>query len=198
MTNIELIYTNTQEVHVAANGGEKEVRACTVHALSIVAQIPWGEAQALLRAAGRQANKGFNIDGAARNGKVAGYTFTNVMPMNEAGWPVPQTLARFVRLHPRGRYYVTTGARRRAHAFAIVDGKLHDWLRTAKLARINRAWTVTKTGESVTEQWDPLSVLCTKCHAGRGRPCVRANGKVQHNTHRVRRETALRLSQRPL
>jgi hypothetical protein len=37
---------------------------------------------------------------------------------------------------------------------------------------------------------DPRTVDCPKCGAKGGHPCVRDNGKVQHNTHRARKDAA--------
>jgi hypothetical protein len=48
------------------------------------------------------------------------------------------TLARFIAEHPTGRYLVI----RRGHAFAVVDGRVHDWGtgRTGARSRIRMAW----------------------------------------------------------
>ena len=49
------------------------------------------------------------------------------------------TVTQFIKAHPKGRFY----ARRNGHAFAIVDGVVHDWVKgTGARSRITYAFEV--------------------------------------------------------
>jgi len=185
MTNLQYEYKNAAAEAERA-GHKHDTKSCTVNALAIVTGLPWQEAQRLLAEAGRRANKGFAISAAARNGTVRGWRFTNVMPtyLGMDSLNTKLSLCRFVRTHPRGRFYLST----RRHAFALIDGKINDWLQTSKNAKLTHAWLVTPVNEPSPEvPHDPLMFVCPKCHARQGQHCVRANGQTQHNTHRARR-----------
>jgi hypothetical protein len=52
------------------------------------------------------------------------------------------TLTRFLRENPRGRYFVV----RNGHAFAVIDGVVHDWRNgTGPRSRIRFAYEVLKS-----------------------------------------------------
>lgn len=99
-----------------------ERNACAVRALSVAANMPYEIARRLYAKHGRKPN-----DGA--------YRFTTRAVMDELDYqPVAHfapvlcravfiTLAQFIKAHPRGRYWLG----RKGHAFALIDGVVHDW-----------------------------------------------------------------------
>ena len=86
---------------------------CTVRALANAAGIAYELAESIADDAGRSAGRGFNSAKLVEQAKKAGFSFRKIRMGT-------RTLRRFLREHPTGRYY----ARRRGHAFAILDGQV--------------------------------------------------------------------------
>ena len=84
---------------------------CTVSALANVAGITYELAEAIAADAGRVSSRRFKSSTLIDAAKEAGFAFRK---LRFGG----KTLARFIRLHPEGRFYV----RKRGHALAVVDG----------------------------------------------------------------------------
>jgi hypothetical protein len=67
------------------------------------------------------------------------------------GWPV----AAFIAAYPQGRFIV----HRRGHAFAVVDGVLHDWKGGTKVgSKILDVWRVTEATQEKIERTKGLFV----------------------------------------
>lgn len=101
---------------VAASGDRND---CCVRALSVAANLPYEQCHALMAKHGR------------KNGKGTPYATSDAVHA-ELGHEVTRhrglgpTLAQFIRANPKGRFVV----HRKWHAFALVDGVVHDWYRS--------------------------------------------------------------------
>ena len=110
-----------------------EARDCAVLALAIAAGASYEAAHAALRAAGRKRRSGAKLIAWIRDGKLPGFKFRRVVRRN-------QTLARFLREHPQGRFLCV----KYGHAFAVVDGVcLDSWARKPGEI-VKAAWVVEK------------------------------------------------------
>lgn len=125
-------------VKADANSGITDKNNCTVCALSNVSGITYHEAHMITQAAGRKMRKGF------KTVKLMNHIFDNqsnyglmfVCIMNKDNGSKPISVARFIQENPTGRFYV----RRSGHAFAIINGVVHDHLTNKPLQRITHAW----------------------------------------------------------
>lgn len=130
--------TTAKIVRVASKGDTTHTgdrRACTVHALSNVAEVPFFVAQTALRKAGRKTNQGFHMDVACSKNLIHGFRFNQVRGFRFK----PVTLGAFIAKHPVGRFLVMTTT----HAFAVIHGKVVDNLNTVGAnRRLTHAFTV--------------------------------------------------------
>ena len=88
---------------------------CTVRALSKVAKITYALAESIAADGGRRPGQGAHSHDVIRAAKARGLSFRKLRCRSK-------TVARFIREHPVGRYYV----RKRQHAFAVVNGVISD------------------------------------------------------------------------
>jgi hypothetical protein len=146
--------------------GEK--RDCTVRALAIAADIPYSEAHALMALEGRRPKcgmYGFNVESALKNLptlfediKITKLTLINRQAADglfngeelersadTRNYHVSRwrniTLKMLLTKLSGGRYYVLG----RAHAFAIVDGVVHDIRQLGGHTRIDAVWRIEKS-----------------------------------------------------
>jgi len=110
-----------------------ETRDCTVRALAVAAGIPYEQAHAALKAAGRTDRKGIVLAQAINSGrlKLEGRKFVDVLK-------TPTCLGFFLKAHPKGTFL----CRKARHAFAIVDGILHDNQALGSRMRVTHAWVI--------------------------------------------------------
>lgn len=118
---------------------------CTVVAIAVAADLPYAEAHSILAHAGRKRRRGFKLRLWLDNQcamarmknttvKLGRFRMTRVwMPHGSA------TLAKFLRDFPKGRFI----ARKRSHAFTIVDGKVFNSFTGAR-TRITNLWYFTE------------------------------------------------------
>jgi len=111
--------TNSKEVTGRAG--------CTVRALANVTGIPLSLAMCLAVGAGRRKGRRFSSPKLIEYVKSLGLSFRKVRMK-------PRTLARFLREHPVGRYYV----RQASHAFAVVGASVPPG--TSLRVRVIEAW----------------------------------------------------------
>ena len=118
-----------EHVYGSANtSGSRDDKSCVVNALANVTGMPWFMAQRAWAAAGRKPNRGTAISVQ----KVrCGYKFRKVTRK-------PTTLAKFVASHPVGRFYIEL----KTHSVALVNGKLHDWLKNGNRKIVEAAYSV--------------------------------------------------------
>jgi hypothetical protein len=98
-------------------GYKKENKNCTVVALSVSTRIPYQQCLEISKKAGRKTGKGFHseklIDFFNKNSQ------TQLVPVKLRK---PLTVQKFCKRYSKGSFY----ARKRNHAFAIVDGDVYD------------------------------------------------------------------------
>lgn len=105
---------------------------CVVRALALVTQRAYRDVHAKCKAAGRKDSR------RTKDVVVAAVaTQLGVTRLTHIGRP---TLAQFLRDFPTGRFYVS----RRGHAFAVIDGVVHDWQRsrTGPRSRVRLAFAL--------------------------------------------------------
>jgi hypothetical protein len=117
-----------------------ELNDCVVRAFSIVLDKPYDDLHAQCAKHGRKFAKGTHYytqrNVAQENGMVEinWNELRNLSPSGE--YP---TVLQFLKAFPKGRYYVC----RNGHAFAIIDGVIHDWARgTGIRSRIVRCFKI--------------------------------------------------------
>lgn len=98
----------------------KETNDCTVKAWFNVFNAPYHLCHKYLKGYGRVHRRGMTLDQIKR--ALNGCKKTKVVygPYSDKN---RITVTQFCKKHPVGRYYVTS----RGHAFAIIDGVVHDW-----------------------------------------------------------------------
>lgn len=102
---------------------DTESKDCAVRAVSIACDIPYHEAHERFSKAGRKPNKGVDID-----------LLEKVMERKPMQYCI--TLSRFVALNPTGRFVVI----KRGHAFAVVNGAVHDSGRLGGNTKVYAWW----------------------------------------------------------
>lgn len=134
---MSIIKRHTEYATCDTGSGLDENRDCCVRALSLAANMPYIRAHALFKGHGRQDRCGtydMTIDSAlsAIGGRL-------IKTGGRAIAARGVTLQRFLDDHPKGRFFVV----RRGHAFAIIDGVVHDWLfGTGPRSRVRFAYEV--------------------------------------------------------
>ena len=109
---------------------------CVVRGFAIAAGIPYPEAHAMFKAAGRRdrCRTRNTILNKLMNGFIK--TGINGFKVSRAG-DCGITVKRYITEHSQGRYLLG----RRGHVFAVIDGVIHDLECDLKLkAKINRAY----------------------------------------------------------
>ena len=89
---------------------------CTVRALAVASGIPYAEAEAIAKRAGRKHNRGFSTSRILKVARKEGLKFKRIPHSTH------RQLSTFVRTHPAGHYLVVLNG----HALAVVDGRVHD------------------------------------------------------------------------
>lgn len=102
---------------------EKEHNDCHVRALAIAANISYDASLAIHKKHGRKDRAATYGTTASRVVQEMGMRKLNIRRANEWGRAAYPTVKQFVWDHPKGRFLV----HRSGHAFAIIDGVVHDW-----------------------------------------------------------------------
>lgn len=104
---------------------------CSVRALSIAANLPYERAHDLFKAAGRKDGRRTDRAASKRVYRQLGYQLVS------RAWA--PTVTQFLAAYPAGRFI----CHRRGHAFAVVDGVVHDWEHgTGSRSRVQLAYRV--------------------------------------------------------
>ena len=108
-------------------------RDCSVRAAAVACGMTYEQASVLFAAFGRQLKKGTTI-GTSRQVHEAKLKMEYIPDCE-------MPLSHFVLLYDTGSYVV----HKKSHAFAVVDGTIHDWENGVKgLTKVMRAWRVTE------------------------------------------------------
>lgn len=107
---------------------------CSVRALAVATGATYEQASAVFSAAGRSVKRGTSQETSQK-------LYESWLKMERIREPEGWTLDMFLLMFPKGSYVL----HRRGHAFAVIDGVLHDWeLGTKERSRITHCWCVTK------------------------------------------------------
>ena len=118
---------------------------CTVRATMEACGITYDEAHATLKAMGRKDKKGCPLTGMLTHRKViAGCKVLSEMHFTDWSYgskhPYGITLKKFVNTYKEGRWIVI----RKSHAFAVIDGKIHDSTSNSPNHYVEWAFRVTE------------------------------------------------------
>ena len=120
-----------------AESGIVDRNNCTVRALAIAANVPYKFADEIATKAGRKRNKGMHTFKLMQHASISG------IKSQSSGLGRSITVARFLQLNPQGRFV----CRISKHAFAVVDGVIHDQSRAiGERCRITQYWAMLTYG----------------------------------------------------
>jgi hypothetical protein len=148
-----------------SSGFFAEKKDCTVRSFAVAADIPYADAHLLAKRSGRKDGKGWWSERilavAAKDGLLA-YSETPCMipgPRYTVRYP---TVAQVISRRPTGRYIITT----HNHAFAVIDGVIHDTGLLGIGCRVRQIFEVKPktvapaiTQAQVSELWERLNKL---------------------------------------
>lgn len=131
-----LAYINTDAGRVIRHPTERN--DCTVRALAVASKTSYNVAHKALEGAGRNNRKAFSIGEAILQHHIRGYLFKRIWIGEHTGGR--ETLALFLKEHPKGRFFVL----KRLHCFAIKDGIIYDDNPRRPNEIITDCWTVQR------------------------------------------------------
>ncbi len=116
---------------------------CSIRSLATATGCTYEQASAVFSAAGRRLKKGTDLETSER-------VYEEWLGMTRIEEARDCRLRDFMAAFPRGKYIV----HRRGHAFAVVDGILHDWERglTGEGSVVKMAWRVTEITQAKIEK----------------------------------------------
>ena len=109
---------------------EWESRDCAVRASSIAMGLPYADIHARYKAAGRRDKRGTCTS-------IMSRILNHISEYRFSSWEAP-TLAQFVAQHKSGRWVVCS----HNHAFAVINGVVHDAGPIGARTRVRNAWRV--------------------------------------------------------
>jgi hypothetical protein len=115
-----------------SSGFVSEKSDCTVRALACALDIPYNEAHAVAKRAGRKRGRRFRTHLMLNQAVRDGILHTKLYPSPGL------TLNRAVEQHPRGRFII----RIRNHVLALVDGVIHDMYLSGARCRVRDIWQI--------------------------------------------------------
>jgi len=120
---------------ITPSEGINEYRDCTVRALTTVSGAPYATVHSIFAAHGRRNRRGVVLKDVLQS--IAHDLGLTARVVRRSG-----SVERLLRDFPAGRLVVNT----RGHAFAVIDGVIHDDIVTSALCHVKRAWMVTREG----------------------------------------------------
>ena len=122
--------------------GFKERNDCAVRALALVTGISYKDAHSKFKSLGRKNGRG------TRNTDID-KVMAELNFVHDKG---PRTVSRLLQKYPKGNVYVVV----RRHAFAVIDGTIHDTFVTGAKSRILRCYVASATAASMPVVEDRL------------------------------------------
>jgi hypothetical protein len=114
---------------------------CSVRALAVATGVPYAVASVAYSVLGRRVRAGTEVSLSER-------LHIEILGMVQITAVEGMDLETFLQVAPKGRYVV----HKVGHAFAVVDGVVHDWENTTRPAtRITRVWKVTERARAKME-----------------------------------------------
>jgi hypothetical protein len=111
----------------------RERNDCTVRAISTVAGVDYATAHAVLKVHGRRTRCAFHLERHVQE-------ITKTFGLRATFMCGSGTLGKFLQGNPAGTFLI----RKHKHAFAIIDGVVHDYQPASDLYRIKQAWRIEK------------------------------------------------------
>lgn len=130
--------------------GIKDTNDCAVRAYALFKGIPYAEAHALFKKEGR------------KNGRGTSFTIIRSLLGGKGENGGRMTLASLRSKFPQGRVY----AIKRGHAFAIIDGVIHDTWQVGNKSRVLEYWT-DSAEPSIIPQTEKRDNTALKTRAGK-------------------------------
>lgn len=116
----------------AIAAGFQEHRDCTVRAFVNLTGAAYAAVHAVFAAHGRKNRRGFRLQTHAHD--IARDLGVQLKLVRRSG-----SVEKLIRLHPTGKILVRT----RGHAFAVVDGVIHDSFVVSGRRHVQQAWLVS-------------------------------------------------------
>ncbi len=136
------VETYAPSVHTDAGlsaTGIKDTNNCTIRALSLAANIPYELADKIGIEAGRVRGKGMYTRDLMNQSLHHGIRFNySALKLHKASI----TIGKFIERNPKGRFV----CRMSKHAFAVIDGVVHDSGSLKAGCRITDVWEITTYG----------------------------------------------------
>ena len=114
---------------------------CSVRALAVATGVPYAVASVAYSVLGRRLGKGTEVTLSER-------LHIEILGMTRVTAVEGMDLGTFLQVAPKGAFVV----HKIGHAFAVVDGVVHDWENTSRVGtRITRVWRVTERARAKME-----------------------------------------------
>lgn len=120
---------------------------CSVRALATAAGVNYETASAAFSASGRRLRKGTEVS-------LSEELYESKLGMRRIGLAEGLRLEAFLEVARTGRFVL----HRKNHAFAVVDGVVHDWegTKTRESTVLLRVWKVTETAQLKLKRMEEL------------------------------------------
>lgn len=119
---------------------------CSVRALAVATGVPYAVASAVFSAQGRKLKSGTPVT-------LSDNLFVNILGMKRVEMAEGIRLEAFLEVAKTGRFTV----HKTGHAFAVVDGVVHDWEGTSRESTVlTRVYRVTETARAKMERMKEL------------------------------------------
>ena len=114
---------------------------CSVRALAVACSVPYAVASVALSVTGRRVKQGTGLDTTIK-------LHEEFLGMTRVRSAEGMDLETFCLVAPKGAYVV----HKKGHAFAVIDGIVHDWESTTKPSTmVLRVWRVTERARGKME-----------------------------------------------
>lgn len=119
---------------------------CSVRALAVAVGLTYEQAGAIFAAFGRKMKEGTSVETSIR--VMEERLKMRRLELSDG----PEELKYFALYQDKGRFVL----HRRGHAFALVEGVIHDWEGTRATTQVIRAWEVTPETLEIVERYKEL------------------------------------------
>lgn len=119
---------------------------CSVRALAVAVGLTYEQAGAIFAAFGRKMKEGTSLDLSIR--VMEDRLKMRRLELSDG----PEEIKYFALYRDTGRFVL----HRKGHAFALVEGVIHDWEGTREKAQVIRAWEVTPETLEIVERYREL------------------------------------------
>lgn len=130
----------------AASGSFKDKADCSIRALAVATGVSYTVASMTFSARGRRLGKGTDV-------ALSTQLHEEVLGMRRVTLAEGLRLEAFLEVARTGCYII----HKKGHAFAVIDGVVHDWSNTSKESTcIRRCWKVTEAATAKMRAMEAL------------------------------------------